>query len=224
MGQKVHPFVLRVGYIKDWRSRWFAKGPKFVKYVIEDRKIRDHIRKKLRHAAVSRVEIERYGENNLRVIIYTARPGVIIGRKGAEIEKLKSEIEKIATDQEVRIDTEEVSVPETDAQIIADNIAYQIEKRIPYKRAVKRAIDQAMQAGAQGIKIEIGGRLGGAEIARTEKYRAGKVPLSTLKADIDYALSEAQTTYGTIGVKVWVYHGEGKPLKEIFKEQMEMFV
>ncbi len=224
MGQKVHPFVLRVGYIKNWRSRWFANGQKFVKYVIEDRKIRDHIRNKLRHAAVSCVEIERYGENNLRVIIYTARPGVIIGRKGVEIEKLRSEIEKIAVGQEVRIDTEEVSTPETDAQIVADNIAYQIEKRIPYKRAVKRAIEQAMQAGAQGIKIEIGGRLSGAEIARTEKYRAGKVPLSTLKADIDYALSEAQTTYGTIGVKVWIYHGEGKPLKAIFKEQMEMFV
>ncbi len=224
MGQKVHPFVLRVGYIKDWRSRWFAKGNKFVQYVIEDRRIRDYIRKRLRHAAVSRVEIERYGENNLRIIIYTARPGVIIGRKGVEIEKLRSEIEKIAKGQEVRIDTEEVSIPEVDAQIVADNIAYQIEKRIPYKRAVKRAIENAMQAGAEGIKIEIGGRLGGAEIARTEKYRAGKVPLSTLKADIDYALSEAQTTYGTIGVKVWINHGEAKPLKEIYKEQMEMFV
>lgn len=160
----------------------------------------------------------------MRVVIYTARPGVIIGRKGVEIEKLRSEIEEIALGQEVRIDTEEVSTPETDAQIVADNIAYQIEKRIPYKRAVKRAIEQAMQAGAQGIKIEIGGRLSGAEIARTEKYRAGKVPLSTLRADIDYALSEAQTTYGTIGVKVWIYHGEGKPLKDIFREQMEMFV
>ncbi len=220
MGQKVHPLVLRVGYIEDWRSKWFAKGDKFVKGILEDRKIRDLIRKTLKHAAVSFVEIRRYGENKLNIKVHTARPGVIIGRKGVEIEKLKLAISKLVSpDQEIYIDTEEIQIPEKDAQIVADNVAFQIERRVPYKRAVKRAIDLAMQAGAEGIKVNVAGRLGGAEIARSEVYKQGKIPLSTLKAKIDYALSEAQTTYGTIGIKVWIYHGEGTPLKEVYKEQ-----
>lgn len=210
MGQKVHPHGFRLGYIRDWNSRWFAKKREFAQYLLEDNKIRRYIRKKLSQAGVALVEIER-AASRLRVIIHTARPGVIIGRRGADIDRLKEELQGIS-DKEIYLDVKEIPAANADAQLIADNIAFQLEKRIAFKRAMKKAMSQAMAAkGVEGIRIQCSGRLGGAEIARREGYKEGKVPLHTLRANIQYGFAEAQTTYGTIGVKVWVYKGEILP-------------
>lgn len=206
MGQKVHPYGLRVGYIFDWKSRWFASKQDLPKFLLEDVKIRKFIKKALSSAAVSKIEVERTS-NKIRVIIYSARPGIIIGHRGQEIEKLKEEVRSF-TQRDIEIDIKEIKNPSMDAQLIAENITFQIEKRIPHKRAMKKAIQAALDSGAQGVKIICGGRLGGAEIARRESYRVGKIPAQTLRADIDYGFAEALTTYGLIGVKVWVYKGD----------------
>jgi small subunit ribosomal protein S3 len=206
MGQKVHPYGLRVGYIYDWKSRWFSNKYDFPKLLVEDIKLKKHIKKALASAAVSKVEVERSGDK-IRVLIFSARPGIIIGRRGAEIEKLKEELQAI-TGKEVMIDIKEIKNPNVDAQLVAENIALQIEKRIPHKRAMKKAIQAALDSGARGAKIICGGRLGGAEIARRESYRVGSIPAQTLRADVDYGFTEALTKYGLIGVKVWIYKGD----------------
>ena len=205
MGQKTHPVGYRLGYNYTWSSRWFA-GKEFAKLLHQDIKIRRMVKEKLYHAGVSKVEIERSGDQT-RVIIHTARPGIIIGRKGAEIDKLKVALEKQYGGQ-VYITVKEIKKPELDAQLVSENIAMQLEKRVAFRRAMKRAVQSAMRLGALGIRINCGGRLGGAEIARMEWYREGRVPLHTLRADIDYGEATAMTTYGTCGVKVWVYRGE----------------
>lgn len=207
MGQKVHPYGFRVGYIYDWKSRWFAKKGDFAKTLLEDAKIRKYIKKSLASAAVSKIEIERASER-VRILIYSARPGIIIGRRGAEIEKLKGELQSVVGNKEVLIDIKEIKRPNIEAQLVAENIAFQMEKRIPHRRAMKKAIQNALDGGAQGVKIICGGRLGGAEIARRESYRVGKIPSQTLRAEIDYGFAEALTTYGLIGVKVWIYKGD----------------
>jgi small subunit ribosomal protein S3 len=206
MGHKVHPYGFRVGYIYDWKSRWFAKKDSFPRLLLEDIKIKKFIKKALATAAVSKVEIER-ASDKIRVIIFTARPGIIIGRRGSEIEKLKEEVQSIAG-KEVQIDIKEIKSANTDAQLVAENIAFQIEKRIPHKRAMKKAIQNALDSGAKGVKIICAGRLGGAEIARTESYRVGSVPSQTLRAEVDYGFAEALTTYGLIGIKTWIYKGD----------------
>lgn len=206
MGQKVHPYGFRVGYIYDWKSRWFAKKGDFPKQLLEDVKIKKHIKKTLASAAVSKIEIER-SSDKMRVLIFSARPGLIIGRRGSEIEKLKEMLQAIAG-KEVIIDIKEIKNPNVDAQLVAENIAFQIEKRIPHKRAMKKSIQSALDSGARGAKIICGGRLGGSEIARRESYRVGSIPAQTLRAEIDYGFAEAFTTYGTIGVKVWIYKGD----------------
>ena len=206
MGQKAHPYGLRLGYIKPWRSKWFARGKALVSYLHEDLAIRAHLKKKLNFAGVANIEIER-SANRIRVRIFTARPGVIIGRRGQEIDKIKEEL-AVITAGEVLVDIKEVKSPQTDGQLVAENIAQQLEKRIGFRRAMKKAVQTAMQKGALGIKVQAKGRLGGAEIARSEWYREGRVPLHTLRADIDYATYEAHTTYGVIGIKVWIFKGE----------------
>lgn len=205
MGQKVHPIGFRLGVIKTWNSRWFAEKD-FGKLLLEDIKIKDFIKKRLALAGISNVEIER-AANKLRVNIWAARPGIIIGKKGSEIEKLKAEVQKL-TDHEVFITISEVQRPELDAQLVAENICQQLLKRVAFRRAMKRSVSSAIKFGAKGIKISCSGRLGGAEMARYEWYREGRVPLQTLRADIDYGFSEACTTYGVIGVKVWIFKGE----------------
>lgn len=206
MGHKVHPYGFRVGYIYDWKSRWFAKKDTFPKILLEDIKIKKFIKKALSSAAVSKVEVER-ASDKVRVLVFSARPGLIIGRRGTEIEKLKEEVRNIAG-KEVQIDIKEIKNANTDAQLVSENIAFQIEKRIPHKRAMKKAIQNALDSGAKGVKIICAGRLGGAEIARTESYRVGSVPAQTLRAEVDYGFAEALTTYGLIGVKTWVYKGD----------------
>ncbi|MBI5150652.1 MAG: 30S ribosomal protein S3 [Candidatus Omnitrophica bacterium] len=206
MGQKVNPIALRIGYIENWRSLWFADHKQFAQNILEDYKIRQFIKKRFAQAAVSKVVIERLGDK-IRVIIYTARPGVIIGRRGADIDKLKMELGEI-TSKEIVIDPQEIKNPSIEGQLIAQNIATQLEKRIAFRRAMKRAIDQAMSSGAKGIKVKCSGRLNGAELARSESYRVGKLPLHTFRAQIDYGFAEALTTYGLLGVKVWVNKGE----------------
>lgn len=206
MGQKVSPIVLRIGYIENWRSLWFADKNEFRKYVVEDYKIRQFIKKKFIQAAVSKVVIERLADK-IKIIIHTARPGVIIGRRGADIDKLKGELAGISS-KEIAIETREIKNPSVDAQLVAQNVAFQLAKRVAFRRAMKRAIDQSMTAGAKGIKIQCGGRLNGAEMARKEKYLEGKLPLHTLRANIDYGFAEALTTYGLLGVKVWINKGE----------------
>ncbi len=205
MGQKVNPIGLRLGIIKTWESRWYS-DKNYSDYIFEDHKIREFIKKKLYHAGISRIEIER-SSKRIRLRIYTARPGIVIGKKGAEIEQLKKDLEKLVS-QEILIDIQEVRKPEINAQLVAENVALQIERRVAFRRAMKRGVSSAMRFGAKGIKIICSGRLGGAEMARTEWYREGRVPLHTLRADIDYGFIEARTTYGTIGVKVFVFHGE----------------
>lgn len=205
MGQKVNPISLRLGIVKTWESRWFA-GKKYADYIFEDYRIRKFIKDKLKHAGVSKIEIER-STKRVRLRIFTARPGIVIGKKGSEIEKLKKELEGRVS-QEVLIDIQEIRKPEVDAQLVAENVAMQIERRVAFRRAMKRGVSSAMRFGAQGVKIICSGRLGGAEMARTEWYREGRVPLHTLRADIDYGITEARTTYGVIGVKVFVFHGE----------------
>ncbi|MFO7189340.1 MAG: 30S ribosomal protein S3 [Pseudomonadota bacterium] len=207
MGQKIHPTGFRLSVNKNWSSRWFATGRNFATMLNEDLKVRDYLRKKLAHAAVSRVMIERPAKD-ARITIYSARPGVVIGKKGEDIEILKADLRRLLGVNAVHVNIEEIRKPEIDAQLIADSITQQLEKRIMFRRAMKRAMQNAMRLGAQGIKIMSSGRLNGIEIARTEWYREGRVPLHTLRADIDYGFSEAKTTYGVIGVKVWVYKGD----------------
>lgn len=204
MGQKSHPYGLRLGYIKDWKSRWYLRNYKETLH--EDLNIRKFLKKELAAAGVSSIEIERKS-GKMRVIIYTARPGVIIGRRGQEIDRVKDSISSM-TKNEIFLDIKEVKVPQTDAQLVSDNIALQLEKRTSFRKAMKKAISGALSKGAGGIKLMCKGRLGGAEIARQEGYKEGKVPLGTLRANVDYGFSEAFTTYGTIGVKVWIYHGD----------------
>ncbi|TBR18945.1 30S ribosomal protein S3 [bacterium] len=206
MGQKVHPFVQRVGFIRTWHSRWFANTKDYPKFIEEDFKIRKYIKTKFRQAAIARVIIERLVDK-VRVRIMTARPGIIIGRHGADIERLREDLNAMVK-KEISIDIEEVKNPPLDAQLVAENISMQIEKRVAFRRALKRAIEQSMNAGVKGIKISCAGRLNGAEMCRTETYKQGKVPLSTLRADIDYGFAESLTTYGLIGTKVWIYKGE----------------
>ena len=205
MGQKVHPIGFRLGIIKTWDSRWYAER-EFPQFVVEDKRIRQFIKDRLYHAGISKIEIER-AANRMRIKIHTARPGIVIGKKGAEIEKLKKDLEK-RINRQTFIDIIEVKRPELDAQLVAENIALQLERRVAFRRAMKRAVATALKFGAQGIKVECSGRLGGAEMARTEWYREGRVPLHTLRADIDYGFAEAKTIYGVIGVKVWIFKGE----------------
>ena len=206
MGQKIHPTGFRLSVTRDWGSRWYANTKVYPQMLKEDIEVRDYLRKKLAHASVGRVVIERPAKN-ARVTIFSARPGVVIGKKGEDIEHLKTDLQR-RMGVPVHVNIEEIRKPETDAQLIADSIAQQLEKRIMFRRAMKRAMQNAMRLGAQGIKIMSSGRLNGAEIARTEWYREGRVPLHTLRADIDYGTSEAKTTYGVIGIKVWVFKGE----------------
>jgi small subunit ribosomal protein S3 len=206
VGHKSHPYGLRVGIIKTWRSRWFAKRKDFPALLLEDQKIKQYIKKIFQTAAIARVEIERASER-VRVIIFSARPGIIIGRKGADIDRLREELSKM-TGKEIFIDIKEIKNAYLESQLVAENIAFQLEKRVAFKRAMKKALQQAMEGGALGIKMQCSGRLGGAEIARTEGYRKGSIPLQTFRADIDYGFAEAHTTYGSIGVKVWVYKGD----------------
>jgi len=212
LGQKVNPIGLRIGITRNWDSRWVAKPSEFPKYVYEDYKIRKYIKEKYYHAGIPKVEIERAG-TNVRIIIYSARPGIVIGKRGVEIEKIKSELKQKFKDRDIEVVVEEVRRPELEAQLVAENIAQQIEKRVSFRRAMKRAVALVMRYGAQGVKVECSGRLGGAEIARSEWYRVGRVPLSTLRADIDYGFAVAVTKYGSIGVKVWIFKGEVLPEK-----------
>jgi len=205
LGQKVNPIGLRLGIVKTWESRWYA-GKNYADYIIEDYNIRKFLKKRLYHAGISKVEIER-SSKRVRLRVFTSRPGIVIGKKGAEIALLKKELERIVS-HEVIIDIQEVRKPELDAQLVAENIALQIERRVAFRRAMKRGISSAMRFGAEGIKIICSGRLGGAEMARTEQYREGRIPLHTLRADIDYGFVEANTTYGIIGIKVFIFKGE----------------
>ena len=211
MGQKVNPHGLRVGVIKDWESKWFAEPENFADALVEDYKIREFLKKKLYHAGVSKIQIERT-TGRVKVIVYTAKPGVVIGKGGAEIEKLKVELAKFSN-QKILVDIKEVKKPDSDAQLVAENIAQQLENRISFRRAMKSCMGRAMKAGAKGIKTSCSGRLGGADMARTEFYSEGNIPLQTLRADIDYGFAEANTTYGKIGVKTWIYHGEVLPTR-----------
>ncbi|MBE0597493.1 MAG: 30S ribosomal protein S3 [Desulfuromonadales bacterium] len=205
MGQKVHPIGFRLGIIKTWDSKWFA-GSDYAKLLHEDIKLRNYLKKRLYHAGISKIELER-AANKAKINIYAARPGIIIGKKGSEVEALKKELAKL-TDKEVFINIQEVRKPEIDAQLVAENVALQLERRVAFRRAMKKAVSMSLKFGAQGIKITCAGRLGGAEMSRTEWYREGRVPLHTLRADIDYGFAEAKTTYGIIGVKVLIFKGE----------------
>ncbi len=205
MGQKTHPHGFRLGIVKPWRSRWFA-SKEFPTLLKEDELIRTYLRTRLQHAAIADVHIDRK-PGKVLVTVFTGRPGVVIGKRGAEVDKLRDELAQL-TGKEVGINVEEIKRPELDAQLVSDNVAHQLAQRISFRRAMKRAVQSTMRMGAQGIKIKCGGRLGGAEIARVEGYHEGRVPLHTLRADVDYATSTAKTTYGTIGVKVWIFKGE----------------
>jgi small subunit ribosomal protein S3 len=206
MGHKVHPFILRIGLLRTWNSRWFAKPKDYARFIKEDHGIRKFIKDRFKHAAISKIIIERLTER-VRIRILTARPGIIIGRHGADIERLREDLNNVVK-REIAIDIEEVKEPAMDAQLVSENIALQVERRIAYRRAIKRAIEQTMSSGAKGIKVCCAGRLGGAEMSRKETYRQGKIPLSTLRADIDYGFTGSLTTYGLIGVKVWIYKGD----------------
>jgi small subunit ribosomal protein S3 len=209
MGQKVHPTGIRLGIVKDWASRWYADSKTFPKYVQADHQLRKFIKNKLKEASVSRISIERPAKK-ANITIHTARPGIVIGKKGEDIEKLRAEVSQLLgmAMSDVRINISEIRKPELDAQLVAEGIAQQLERRVMFRRAMKRAVTNTMRVGAEGIKVKVGGRLNGAEIARSEWYREGRVPLHTLRADIDYGLAEARTTYGVIGVKVWIFKGE----------------
>ncbi|MDG6774863.1 30S ribosomal protein S3 [Thiomicrorhabdus sp. ZW0627] len=206
MGQKVHPVGIRLGITKDWNARWYADSKNYADFLVSDVEIRNELNEKLKHASVSKLNIERVA-NGIRVTVHTARPGVVIGKKGEDIEKLKQSLVK-KTGMPVNINIEEIKKPELDAKLVAESIAQQLEKRIQFRRAMKRAVGNAMRLGAEGIKVTVSGRLNGADIARAEWYREGRVPLHTFRADIDYATFEADTTYGKIGVKVWIFKGE----------------
>src|SRR5881296_144542 len=209
MGQKTNPIGLRIAVTRDWRSKWYAGKKEFGKLLTEDRKIRELLKKKLESASVPKILIER-AATRCRITIMTARPGVVIGRKGAEIDKLKEELSKM-TGKEIYVDILEIKQPEVDAQLVAENIALQLERRVSFRRAMKKALQTAMDFGAEGIKVRCGGRLGGAELARVETYHEGRVPLHTLRANIDYGFAEANTVYGKLGIKVWICKGENKP-------------
>lgn len=215
MGQKVNPHGLRVGVIKEWDSRWYAEAD-FADNLVEDYNIRKFLKERLYSAGISKIEIER-ASDRVKVIVYTAKPGVVIGKGGAEIEKLKVELKKFTT-KKVLVDIKEVKKPDSDAQLVAENIATQLENRISFRRAMKSCMSRAMKSGAKGIKTAVSGRLGGADMARTEFYSDGTIPLQTLRADIGYGFAEADTTYGKLGVKVWVYQGEILPTKAAKKE------
>jgi small subunit ribosomal protein S3 len=213
VGQKVNPIGLRVGVIRTWDSRWYAKGPLYMENLHEDFKLRDYLREKLKHAGVARIEMERAAKK-VKVIISTARPGVVIGKKGAGIDQLKADVQKLTTN-EVFINIQEVRKPDVDSQLVAENIAIQLEKRISWRRALKKAMAAAIRGGVRGIKVQVAGRLDGAEIARTEWYTEKSVPLHTLRADIDFGVARALTAYGIIGVKVWIYKGDVLSQKEV---------
>jgi small subunit ribosomal protein S3 len=206
MGQKVHPIGIRLGIVKDWNSRWYANNKDYSIFLKQDLEVRQFLRKKLAQASVSKIQINRPA-NNAHITIHTARPGIVIGKKGEDIDILRQDLSKMMG-VPVQLNVEEIRKPELDAQLVAEGVAQQLEKRIMYRRAMKRAVTNTMRLGAEGIKISVGGRLNGAEIARTEWYREGRVPLHTLRADIDYATAEANTTYGIIGIKVWIFKGE----------------
>lgn len=208
MGQKTHPTGNRLGIIKTWDSRWFATK-NYQDFLLEDIAIKKKLKEKLFHAGVPKIEIERAGQN-MRIIIYTARPGIIIGKKGAEVEKLRKDLKEV-TGKEVAVDIKEIRKPEVDAQLVAENVALQLEKRVAFRRAMKKSVASALRFGTLGVKIACSGRLAGAEIARSEWYREGRVPLHTFRADINYGFAKAKTTYGIIGVKVWMYHGDILP-------------
>ena len=210
MGQKVQPYGFRLGINKTWRSRWYAEK-KYAELLHEDLRLRTGLKKRLGHAGVSAIEIER-AANKLKVNIITSRPGIIIGRKGSEVDRLKDEIRK-RTKRDVFINIVEIDKPEVDAQLVAEAIAMQLEKRVAFRRAMRKSVESAQRFGAKGIKVRVGGRLGGAEIARTEWYLEGRLPLHTLRADVDYGVAEARTTYGVIGVKVWIYRGESREVR-----------
>ena len=209
MGQKVHPTGIRLGIVKDWTSKWYADSAEFAGYIAQDHEVRKYIKKKLKDASVSKIAIERPSKK-CNITIHTARPGIVIGKKGEDIEKLRAEVSSMIgmAIQDVRININEVRKPELDATLVAEGIAQQLERRVMFRRAMKRAVTNTMRVGAEGIKVKVGGRLNGAEIARSEWYREGRVPLHTLRADIDYGTAEAHTTYGVIGVKVWIFKGE----------------
>jgi len=219
VGHKVNPISMRLGYIKNWKSRWFARKKDFADFIHEDLAIRKYVKKNFSAAGVAAVDIER-ASNRAKVIIYTARPGIIIGRKGADIDRLRDDLQD-KTKKEIYIEIKEVKNPAIEAQLVAENIAFQLEKRIAFRRAMKKAVQQAMTSGALGIKVKCAGRLGGAEMSRTEGYKEGKVPLQTFRADIDYGFTEAHTTYGLIGVKSWIYKGDILDKKEINKASSE---
>ena len=210
MGQKVNPHGMRVGVIKDWNSRWYAEAD-FADNLVEDNKIRTYVKKRLYSAGVSKIEIER-ASDRVKVIVHTAKPGVVIGKGGAEIEKLKAEIQKM-TEKKLFVDIKEIKRPDREAQLVAESIAQQLENRVSFRRAMKSTVSRSMKAGVMGIKTAVSGRLGGADIARTEFYSEGTIPLQTLRADIDYGFAEADTTYGKLGVKVWIYKGEVLPTR-----------
>ncbi len=217
MGQKTYPTGNRLGIIRTWDSRWYAGNKDFANSLIEDINVRRSIKGRLYHAGISKIEIERFGEK-MRIGVFTARPGIVIGKKGVEAERLRKEMEAF-TGKQVSIDIKEIRKPEIDAQLVAENIAMQLEKRVAFRRAMKKAVASSMRFGAQGIKVMCSGRLAGAEIARTEWYKEGRIPLHTFRANIDYGFSEAKTTYGIIGIKVWIYHGDILPETRQAKEQ-----
>ncbi len=212
MGQKVNPHGMRVGIIKDWDSRWYADDKNFSDMLVEDHKIREFLKKKLEQAGISKIEIER-ASGRVKVTVYSAKPGVVIGKGGAEIENTKKQLQKLTADKVV-LEIKEIKRPDKDAQLVAENIAQQLENRVSFRRAMKSAMNRTMKSGALGVKASCGGRLGGADIARTETYSDGTIPLQTLRADIDYGFAEADTTYGKVGVKVWIYKGEILPKKK----------
>ncbi len=218
MGQKVHPIGIRLGIIKDWTSKWYASSKDYADFLNKDIEVRAFLMKKLAHASVSRVQIDRPA-HNARITIHTARPGIVIGKKGEDIEKLKREIAQMMGIP-VHVNIEEIRKPEVDAVLVAQNVAQQLERRIMFRRAMKRSVTNAMRLGAEGIKINVSGRLNGAEIARAEWYREGRVPLHTFRADIDYGTAEANTTYGIIGVKVWIFKGEVLDTESLMKEKL----
>lgn len=217
MGQKVHPHGLRVGVIKDWDARWYADKKNFADYLFEDYTIREFVKKKLFSAGISKIEIERAAKR-VKLNIFTAKPGMVIGKGGSGIDALKKELQKLAPEKNILINIVEVKNSDSDAQLMSENISAQLVKRISFRRAMKQTIQRAMKTGIKGVKIACAGRLGGAEIARTEQYREGTIPLQTLRADINYGFAEADTTFGKIGVKVWVYRGEVLPTKKVVKE------
>lgn len=220
MGQKSHPYGLRLGYIKTWKAKWFAKGKQLIDFLHEDLKLRAYLKSKLGYAGISSIEIER-ASGRVRVRIHTARPGIIIGRRGQEIDMVKEKMADLVKEKELFIDIKEIKEPQWDAQLVAENVATQMEKRVSFRRAMKKAVQNARSKGAPGVKIQCKGRLGGAEIARAEGYNEGKIPLGTFRADIDYGFATAFTTYGTIGVKVWIYKGDILVKKEVAEQSKE---